>query len=671
MAKLISSLPIGAKVKFGKHQVNTEAKQDIIWQVGAQGHSGYPVGSTTLVTEKIIDYRALDGKEPSNPDANRKNYGNNRYKDSNIRQWLNKAGKPWFVKTHTADEPPTNPGTNNYGTDYDTRDGFLSAFTPEELAAIVNTSLTVAKNTVTDGGGVETVIDKVFLLSNTEVGLANEPGGAEGTKLPLFSNDASRICASTQQAFSNTKNTSKPSAVGTAWYWWLRSPGSSHSGRVRTVTPSGTLDYYNAYHGHSGVRPALNVGSGVMVSDTTDGDGCYTMIWNATPTISGSDSNLGDKSNNFDFKYQINDTDATDTLTLVEKIDGITKRTVSPAQRGFEYSLAVDVNSLSLGKHTILIEVTDNKGAKGVREHTFTKTNTPPTISGSDENLGDKNLGFRITYQVNDADGDELTVKERLNGDIIRTLSNPSKLTDLTIDLSDIQLRGLELNSSNQISIEATDPKGGVAFRTYTFKRVNTPPIINGEDESLGVISAPFVREYIVTDAEQDDVIVKEFLNDKELKTYQVTLGTSNTSVFERDEFIKLPNGSHEFRLEATDIAGSTSIRRFNFTKQETQIKLELKTPFKTDALVTKVFISPSWNILGAETAIVEVCNNAYDDVPTWEDITALVLQGKHFNLTNATKTAVDFGVNVRITITKKAEYVGEVSITGFGGAFE
>ena len=136
--------------------------------------------SVTLIADKIIVFRVFDAKEHNNCNSDRKSYGNNRYRDSNLRQWLNKTGHPWFEKTHNADEPPTDAGTNNFGTGYDIRPGFLTYFEPSELEALLETTLTVAKNTVTDGGGTETVIDKIFLASVTEVGLANEPGGAEG-----------------------------------------------------------------------------------------------------------------------------------------------------------------------------------------------------------------------------------------------------------------------------------------------------------------------------------------------------------------------------------------------------------------------------------------------------------------------------------------------------------
>lgn len=84
----------------------------------------------------------------------------------------------------------------------------------------------------------------------------------------------------------------------------------------------------------------------------------------------------------------------------------------------------------------------------------------------------------------------------------------------------------------------------------------------------------------------------------------------------------------------------------------------------------TKILITPTWKIEGS-VAKVEACNNAFDAAPTWEDITAQVAINRVFNFTNETKTAEKWGVDVRFTITKNEGYEGEVSISGFGGAYE
>ncbi|SKC67989.1 Ig-like domain-containing protein [Maledivibacter halophilus] len=393
-------------------------------------------------------------------------------------------------------------------------------------------------------------------------------------------------------------------------------------------------------------------------------------ILNSAPLLSGSDTNFGDKNSDFQITYQVNDTDSEDVLTIREKLDGVEQKVISPAQRNFQYTIDVDIDSLSLGTHTVSIEVSDGKGASATRTYTFKRTNAAPTISGQDQNLGDKNIGFQVVYQVTDSDNDSITVKEKLNGDIIRILSNAPKGQDITIDIDNDTLYALPLLSSNTVTIEADDGNGGVSYRTYTFRRTNTAPLISGTDEELGEIAAPMTRDYIVTDAEGDTVVITEKIDDIVIKSFVATLGASNTVTIPKEEWLKLTNGSHTLKVEATDSNGSTSIRNFNFMKSETKIKLALKEPFETDAKASKILVTPSWNIEGA-TATVEACNNGFDEIPTWEDITSQVAQNRHFNFTNEVKTAEKWGVNIKITIDKNPDNENEVSIRGFGGAFE
>jgi hypothetical protein len=320
MVQAISSLAVGSKVKFGTYKVEGSTTEPIIWQIAAKNHEGYPVNSVTLLTEKIIDLRGFDAKEPANSNSDRQKYGNNRYLHSNIRQWLNKGGHPWWVATHPADITP-NDSDMNQPTGYDDEYGFLSNFTIAELAAILDTSLIVARNTVTDGGGSETMIDKVFLLSNTEVGLANENNIVEGNLLPLFSDDASRKAYMTQQAFGNTYSTSKPSTVNDAWYWWLRTPLAGYANRVRFVNSSGSLYYNSAYLGNYGVRPALNLASDILVSDTTDADGCYNFRYSLRITLDKAISApVGAKLEKIKFKPKVNSADMQVKITDAEKI---------------------------------------------------------------------------------------------------------------------------------------------------------------------------------------------------------------------------------------------------------------------------------------------------------------------------------------------------------------
>lgn len=289
MSQALSNLAVGSKVKFGKYQVNTEEAQPIIWTIVAKNHvstPAYPSNSVTLHAAEILDLRCFDAEEPSNSNAKRQKYGNNRYSVSNLDQWLNKdaAGGAWYSAAHSADHSPdTTAGTGGYGTQYAARPGFLNGFTDDEKAAILSTTIRVVKPSI-DGGSYEDVVRKVFLPSTTEVGLSNENSIAEGAAWGYYTSNTARIGYVTQQCFSNTPSSSKPSSKTTAWYWWLRTPRYSVANSTRGVNSAGSLYNYNAYNGSNGVRPALNLSSSQLVSDTTDSDGCYTVVFAGTIT---------------------------------------------------------------------------------------------------------------------------------------------------------------------------------------------------------------------------------------------------------------------------------------------------------------------------------------------------------------------------------------------------
>ena len=392
-------------------------------------------------------------------------------------------------------------------------------------------------------------------------------------------------------------------------------------------------------------------------------------VLNTDPLISDSDRNLGDKNQDFTIEYTVNDSDSGDVLTATESIDGRTTKSFAPT-RNFKNTITVNVRELSLGPHTVKVVVTDGQGGTATRTWTFNRVNSAPTISGTDTNLGDKNIGFTYNYTVNDADGDAVTVVEMLNDETLRTINNAPKGEQLSVSITSEKLYALGLNTVNNLVITATDGQGGTTYRRLTFKRTNSAPAISGQDEDLGQQTGSFAEKYTVTDVEGDNVVVTEFVDNKQIRSYQATLGQKETIELSRENWLVLANGDHQLRVEAVDGNFATSVRVWNFSKKETVIAFQFAQPEETDARATKILITPTWHIEGS-VAKVEACNNAFDASPAWEDITAQVAINRVYNFLNQSKTAEKWGVNVRFTIEKNEGYEGEVSISGFGGAYE
>lgn len=275
MPQKLGALPLEAKIKYGSLY-----DAPIIWKIADKNHEGYPENSVTLVTDQIIKLLCFDAKESDNPDSNRRDYGNNRYVWSNIRQWLNSdvdAGQ-WYTPQHGTDAPPSSE--NVFASDsvavnpYDMVAGFLNSFTETERSALLSTTITVGKSNA-DGGGTETCVDKIFLLSCTEVGLIGDH--VCGSKLMIFHDNSSRIATVTISCVDNSNYPGDPMA-NSAWYYWLRDAFAQSSDSTRNVHSDGTLLGNYPYIGFRGLRPACNLTADLIVSDKPDADGCYTII---------------------------------------------------------------------------------------------------------------------------------------------------------------------------------------------------------------------------------------------------------------------------------------------------------------------------------------------------------------------------------------------------------
>lgn len=560
MSQLISQLPAGSKVI----ESNTKYYNAVIpWIVLEHGHDG--ASNTTLLAEKILTLKCFDAKEPNNSNSDRKNYGNNRYSQSNIRQWLNSdasAGN-WYSAQHSADAPPNSSNVwQSSGTainPYDSQVGFLNGFSADFKALLQDVTKTVAKNTVTDGGGSETVTNKIFLLSETEVGLGNENNIAEGTQYTYFNSADRRKCKCTAEAIANSNYDSNPT-VNDNWYWWLRTPSASNSYRARGVASGGTLNYDDAYYGRVGVRPACSIPSDTKVSDGPNQDGYYEIVYNQSPEISPAGSSLGEL-----------------------------------------------------------------------------------------------NAPLQQTYSITDADGDAFTGTVSLDGTQIQTFNGTASLS-LAVSLVS-QWSALTLDSHTMV-ISVTDSASNTTTETYTFTKTAPAVYISGEDADLGRLYEPPTVVYSITESEDPVAWTKESIDGVVTKTILApTVGTEYT--FDISSWNSLANGSHTLVIQAQNVNGGQGVRTYTLTKLYNHLEFKTEKD-ETDAAAEAVLLNLAYVGAGIN---VKVCNNAYDEAPTWEDMTEDYLAKRTHEFTNTTKTGNKWGIQFHVTITKSAS-IKDVSCT-------
>ena len=109
-------------------------------------------------------------------------------------------------------------------------------------------------------------------------------------------------------------------------------------------------------------------------------------------------------------------------------------------------------------------------------------TNTAPAINASSTNLGEKNAPFGFGYTVTDADGDTLTVTEKLDGKTTKTRPGVASGTALTFEQT-ASAAGFQriLNGNHTITVEVSDGKETVSTSATFTKAVHAASVTLAE----------------------------------------------------------------------------------------------------------------------------------------------------------------------------------------------
>ncbi len=196
-------------------------------------------------------------------------------------------------------------------------------------------------------------------------------------------------------------------------------------------------------------------------------------------------------------------------------------------------------------------------------------------------------------------------------------------------------------------------------------------PTISDTDSDLGLKTASFAQNYTVT-AEAGLVITAiEKLDGMQIRSYTAQSGDLQTfNVAPKDDFIKLKNGNHTLTIIAQTQYEGISTRTYTFRKNETKIEILRSTPMSADAMPERVSATVFRIIPQGAIFKIYVCNNGADDSPTWEDATNELAAGMIYSFTNKTKTAENWGVNIKVCVDRNGA-TGECAIQGIEGRFD
>ena len=135
-------------------------------------------------------------------------------------------------------------------------------------------------------------------------------------------------------------------------------------------------------------------------------------------------------------------------------------------------------------------------------------TNTAPAVRTDGAALGEKNAAFAWKYTVSDADGDTLTVTEKLDGKTTKTRTGVASGTDLTFEQA-ADAAGFQkiLNGSHTITVEVSDSKETVSTSATFTKAVHAASVTLAEP--LAVDGDITVAVLQVTGSIPDDAKLK------------------------------------------------------------------------------------------------------------------------------------------------------------------
>ena len=619
----MANVRLGAKAvgSIVKIKVNGASKDFIVVQQGNPNTSTYDssCAGTWLLMKDIYTTSTFGN--------------NNSYKDSSIHTYLN-------------------------GTFYNLIDSDIRAAIKQVKIPYLNGTGGGDGSLATGANGLST---KVFLLSGYEVGWTTNDDinfPKDGIQLAYFGSGSG---GNSKRVAYNGSSTAM---------WWLRSPHTNNHGSVWAVNTEGFYDAGRWNYHSDGVRPALILPSTLFVSNdgTVSTNTAPSTPWN----ISVPSSIMGGTNISISWAKS---SDAESNLAGY-KVERSTDGGWSWS-RIYQGTATSTTDSITNGWSTVMYRVKayDTEGLEsGWRTSsrvTVVNNNAPsapPSIAVPKDVKGGSTLVISWTA-ASDSDGN-------LSGYILeRSTDGGSAYTQVykgnALTYTDTITNGW---STVMYRVKAYDTEGlesGYTTSAIRTVRYNVAPAINASSTSLGEKNAPFSFAYTVTDADGDTLTVTEKLDGKTTAT-RTGLASGTALTFEQastaDGFLRILNGSHTIKITANDGKESTSLNA-TFTKSVTSASVTLTTPLAVDGDITVAILQVSGSIPNDAAFKAEATNNALDDSPVWQDVTAEVRKGMNIVFENQTASA-GAAFNFRISVERGASGEGGY-IDSVSGAFQ
>lgn len=567
---------------------------------------------------------------------------------------LNGAGRTLVVRKDCYDNRVwDNENVNAYASS--DIDAWFNSTYKNMLEATIRSLIGTTKIRYTPGNGnntVGTLERSVFALSLTELGESHTYANVEGSALPI----ASTLKIAYLNGSANTQWTRSPNTLNTNHAWRLYSVGNigslncyiSFGSRPAFTLPS---DLYVSDDGSVFQNTAPSTPASISVPGSINGGTSITVSWAASTDAEGNlEGYIVERSTNGGSSWsQIYQGSATSTSnTVAFGTESVTYRVKAYDSAGLE----------SGWKTSSTVTVTNNRAPSAPGSLTvpaIVRGGSTLAISWTAASDSDGNLsGYELERQVDGGSWSQIYKGSAL------------AYTDtITSGWNTVAYRVRAYDTYNATSTYVTS-------ETRTVDN-NALPVITSSTASgtnLGTKETGFDLTYTVTDADNDTVTVKEYLDDVLKRTYTVTLGQSNTvQCVTTANWQKVLNGAHTIKVVANDGKADSAPYTVTFTKAVYEASITLAEPMEADDDITVMVLNVLGSIPADADLEVLVTNNANDTSPVWEDATTDIKNGNNHIFTNQT-AANGFAFNFIVTVSRGASNTGGY-IANIGGAFQ
>lgn len=291
------------------------------------------------------------------------------------------------------------------------------------------------------------------------------------------------------------------------------------------------------------------------------------------------------------------------------------------------------------------------------------KQNSLPVITPDTKDFGNLTRPIDIEYTISDSDNDNFNVVVKLDEvqkESYQNQTDKSYTFNMSTYWSSIGL------GNHTVKIIATDINGDSTEASYTFNRTNASPTISPAYSSLGELSSPRDITYTVNDPENDSltIVVKVDNNEKERYTNQ----SNGQRTFMMSKYWgTLGIGSHEVKIEVTDIFAHKAVATYNFIKKNTTPDPpRVISPLNNSRVGSDFYVEfyigndPEGD---TQSVAVQVCDNTSWSGTTVFETLEKYANGQWVEATSASNADINTKFRIKVTGITKDKYFRIVSL--------